>query len=579
MKPRRLQLAWLLASALLLSNLTAQAEPGEVHRVMDEQGLIDDWPASTLPLVELSTPGLVLTQRIDTLELGLYQRGQAWRSLRHRGHLDNLYSGGTPKQLLDQNREATPLLWPHGVWSSQNYLSPIHRMHGEFFLAARKPGDRYDVLHATGKALMTGITQEQAMQLEGFGNNILERRMGQPWVHALHDSPRRLGSDVHRKERIGSHIVLFDARQKVTGVIPLSGHGLRTHLRWRHATRVSSADDHLWLHDEHHNALAILKEDGQDLITPDVLRRLGGLRLQSPEERASVEADGSPIVALVVSEICPCGNAGVQGVLLKNGQILFNSKWTTVRWLGSVAVKPDTSHARSDRFAVQVNESWLMIDERGRVLTPQGYDVIQSMESGWAVASKDGRFYLLDGDGKSRLLPDFLEVRVLGENLLAYQSLDGAPNRWGLYAIREQTIHQPPSWRQINTFWFGRSVVSDAQGLKGLIDEQGHAVLPTHFEKLWLVSKSLWAGTRHAQGDAQWMLMNASGVTLESNLPIEPEPRAGWVHIPHIQSGEINETVFYHAQDGRRLALPGRWVPERVGNLLLISSRTARAAP
>lgn len=579
MKPRHIQLAWMLASALLLSNLPAQAEPGEVHRVMDEQGLIDDWPASTLPLVELSKPGLVLTQRIDTLELGLFQRGQAWRSLKQRGHLDNLYSGGTPKQLLDQNREATPLLWPHGVWSSQNYLSPIHHLHGEFFLAARQPGDRYDVLHATGKTLMTGITQEQALQLEGLGNNMLERRMGQPWLHALHDTPRRLSSDVHSKERIGSHIVLFDGRQKVTGVIPLSGHGLRTHPRWRNATKVSSADDHLWLHDEHHNALAILKENGHDLITPDVLRRLGGLRLQSPGERAPVEADDSPIVALVVSEICPCGNAGVQGVLLKNGQMLSNSKWTTVRWLGSVAVTPDTSHARSDRFAVQVNESWLMIDERGRVLTPQGYDIIQSMESGWAVASKDGRFYLLDGDGKSRLLPDFLEVRVLGENLLAYQSMDGTPNHWGLYAIREQTIHQPPSWRQINTFWFGRSVVSDAQGRKGLIDEQGHAVLPTHFEKLLPISKSLWAGTRHARDGTQWMLMNASGVTLESNLPIEPEPRAGWVLVPHIQSGEVSETVFYRAHDGHRLAIPGRWVPERVGHLMLISSKNASAAP
>lgn len=574
-----LQLAALVAAALMLPTQPTQAQSSPTFRVLDAQGVIDNWPASVAPLTALDAPGVMLAQRTDTLELGLVQRGRPWQSLGQRGNVEDPRRRGYPLQLEAKGEEPTPLLWRNGTWSTRHYKSSISALDGDLFVAERGEGDRYDVLHTSGKTLISDIPRETASRLRSLGNNVLLTRGDMLWIHALHDKPRRILPIVYALVREDAHFILYNTQEKVMAIAPLSGHGLRTNPKWRQTAKAITRKDRLWLLDSQNDVLSILTETGQDLLTPAVRQRLGQWHLQSPAEREIEREEATPIVAIVVPEVCPC-NTDVHGVLLNNGQLLANPQWSNVRWLGSAEPSRGAPATSSARFAVEIDGAWAMVDARGRVLTPDTYDVMQPMQYGWSVASKQGQFLLLDAGGGKRSLPEFLEVRPLSNGLLAYQAIGSPSLLWGLYDIQRQAIVTPPTWRNVEGFLQGRAMVTDANGHKGLIDEKGGVVVKPMYRQLYQVSESLWTASTSTDDDARWTLLSASGETMAQNLPRAPEAEAGWVRIPHKRPGLPDETVLYRAKDAHQLTLPGLWgAPEQTGDMLVLSSQSAGNEP
>lgn len=558
----------LLASSLTLLTSAALAGPARTYQVFDAQGAVQPWPAPLQPLRHLGHSGQLLAQQSDTLELGLVQPGGPWRSLGLRGPLA---TPGDDEQALHTESDSdsdAPLLFLNGKLSTQRYLQPTTPLEGGLLVAARNHGDVYDVLHGSGKVLLSGIPKEQAIKLSGFGKNVLLTQRGQLWLHALYAPPRLVGRTVHRSTHVGQHVLWHDAQSRLLGVVPLSGHGLRTSPAWQHTADATDRNGLLWLQDAQHNPLAILKPNGEDLLSKGIRQRLRAFHLQVPLEPEHDSDTPSPIVAHVVPELCPC-NSDVHGALLANGQVLMNTAWSRIIWLGQT---PGSTTPPSHRFAVQSQGQWSLVDERGHVLTRHAYDVIQPMQHGQLIAARKGRFELLDADGRATLLPDFLELRAVSPRLLAYLPAQGAESRWGLYDAQQRTTVSEPTWRHVEHFQHERAVATAPDGQLGLIDTQGRWVIPARFQRLRPLSPGLWTGTEAtADADtARWTLWRQDGTELETGLSTAPKLTASWVVLLQRQNDGRHQTVLYRGQDAHRLPLPGAWSEHALNSLLVL---------
>lgn len=537
---RHARWAGLLATVFAALSAPALAQQTTTYQVLDANGLLAPWPAPIEPLEQLDplAPGgakRLLAQRSDTRELGIVMPNGQWQSLGPPGQPHHIDRTGELIQIATDDKPA-PVLFRNGKWSSRKYRSRAHGLGSGFMLAEREEGEIFDLLHGSGKVLISGLPMRQARTLRVEGDNAFVSRGDTVWLHALHDKPRPLGPAFDDTRAIGHHIVLYEQSGRIIGVAPHSGQGLRTDARWRAVAEVTDHNGTLWATDSQHAPVLLIRPDGRQLLTPDVRARLGTMHLRPAYESDPETERHSPIVAHILEDSCPCSSA-IHGALLDNGQLLLNTKWTNIRWLGRV---PEGAAGQSGhRFAIQADGAWSMADARGRVITRQTYDAMQPMRHGLVVAAREGRFELLDASGRAVPLPDMLDVQVMSGNVLAYLPVGDTQGLWGLYDI-----------------------------------QRGATVVPPRYAAIAQLAEGLWTARENTADGDRWTLLDKAGTPLQRDLNPPPRMAASWAPvISHQPDGRL-ETLLYRGRDGHRITLPGAWRPEPMGDLLVLSTRS-----
>lgn len=539
---RHARWAVLLAAMFTALSAPALAQQTTTYHVLDTNGPLAPWPATIEPLEQLDpiAPGVakrLLAQRSDTRELGIVLPNGQWQSLGLSGEAHHIDYTGELIQIATDDKPA-PVLFRNGKWSSRKYRARANGLGSGFMVAEREEGEVFDLLHGSGKVLISGLTMRQALSLRVQGANAFVLRGDAVWLHALHDKPRPLGPAFGDTRAIGHHIVLYEQSGYIIGVAPHSGQGLRTDVRWRAVTDVTDHNGTLWATNSQHVPVLLIRPDGRQLLTPQVLARLGKTHLRPAYESDPERESHSPIVAHILEDNCPC-NSAIHGILLDNGLLLLNTKWTNIRWLGRV---PEGAAGQGGhRFAIKADGGWSMVDARGRVITKQTYDAMQPMRHGLVVAAREGLFELLDASGRARPLPDMLDVQVMSGSMLAYL---------------------PPG---------------DTQGLWGLYDiQRGATVVPPRYAAITQLAEGLWTAREDTADGERWTLLDKVGTPLLRDLRSPPRMAASWATVTSHKADGRLETLLYRGRDGHRITLPGAWRPEPLGDLLILSTRSVR---
>ena len=528
---------------------------------IDSQGHAAEWAAHVQLLKRMGATGNYLARNRASNELGLIQRGGIWSSLGVSGPFTS--DPGDPGVLqIELGPDKVALLFQNGRLAARHYNASMILNRGEHTIAACQADiNRCDLLDVmSGQVMLPGLSPAQVDSIDSLGANLLwPNGSGVNVLTRGRTKPQALPPAVVHITREAPLAQLYDKENRLIGVLPYSGHGMRTDSRWRAAKQVQWVRNTLWLENAQGQQIDILGPDGQSLLTTSVRKRLGAWRLDEPSRyELRGEQDGSEdvpaILAVVVPDICPC-NQAVHGVLLPSGQLVTNKAWQAVTLLND---RSPANGALSDwRLAVRTGAGWGIVDGEGRALTPMTYDGIQPFRHGLAVASRNGRFSVLAFNGQARSLPEFSEVAVVAEGLLRFRGADLAVGTLGLYDVERQAVVAEPSWMTITPFQHGLAVASREADRVGLIDTTGRWTVTPRYRQIQPVSPHLWAGSV-PDGAETWELIRSDGTIVANGLGAVPSQIGHWVMAEQrAPDGTVSMLVFL--PDARALHMPPIW--------------------
>lgn len=526
--------------------------------VIDSQGRAAEWADHVELLKRLGASGSYLARNRASGELGVIQRGGAWSGLGVSGPLAS-DSGNSGVLQIELGADKVALFFQNGRLAERHYSASMILNRGEYTIAAcQSETSRCDLLDVdTGQVVLSDLPPAQVDSIDVLGANLLwTKGSGVKILARSRTRPVSLPPEVVHIARDAPLAQLYDKENRLIGVLPYSGKGMRTDPRWRAGTRVQWVRDTLWIENARGQQIDLVRPDGQSLLTPTVRKRLGAWRLDEPSRYAyRGESDGSndepAVLAVVVQDSCPCTQA-VHGVLLPSGQLVTNKAWQAVTLLND---RPPANGALSDwRLAVRTEAGWGMVDGEGRALTPMIYDGIHPFRHGLAVATRDGRFLVLAFNGQARSLPDFSEVAVVGKDLLRFRGADLAASTLGLYDIARQAVVAEPSWMTIAPFQHGLAVASREPARLGLIDTAGRWIVTPRYGRMQPVSPHLWAGSIPGAAET-WELIRSDGTMIANGLRTMPSLIGHWVMAEQeAADGTVSMLVFL--ADGRALHTP-----------------------
>ena len=528
---------------------------------IDSQGRAAEWASHVQLLQQMGATGNYLARNRASGELGLIQRGGIWSGLGVSGPFTS-YQGSPGVLQIELGPDKVALLFQNGRLATRHYSASMIMNRGEHTIpACQADTDRCDLLDViSGQVILSDLSPAQVDSIDSLGSNLLwPKGSGTKVLTRGQTRPQALPSEVVHIAREAPLAQLYDKENRLIGVLPHSGHGMRTDPRWRAAKQVQSVRNMLWIENAQGQQIDILRPDGQSLLTTSVRKRLGVWRLDEPSRyELRGEQDGSEdvpaILAVVVPDSCPCTQA-VHGVLLPSGQLVTNKAWQAVSLLND---RSPANGALSDwRLAVRTGAGWGMVDGEGRALTPMTYDGIQPFQHGLAVASRNGRFSVLAFNGQARSLPEFPEVAVVGKGLLRFRGADLAVETLGLYDVERQAVVAEPSWRTITPFQHGLAVASLEADRVGLIDTTGRWTMTPRYRHIHPVSPDLWAGSV-PDGAETWELIRSDGTIVANGLGAVPSQIGHWVMAEQrAPDGTMSMLVFL--PDGRALRMPPIW--------------------
>jgi hypothetical protein len=134
-----------------------------------------------------------------------------------------------------------------------------------------------------------------------------------------------------------------------------------------------------------------------------------------------------------------------------------------------------------DGFApVRYQEKWGFLNTDGKLAIPAQYDKVTQFNSGYAVAQKVGKYYILDKTGNEIMVDigGLSDINEFSEGYAIYKLDDGNVG----FIDGNGTVVIPAKYKAAGDFSGGLAWAKDITGSVGYIDKKGEWVIPPKFE-------------------------------------------------------------------------------------------------
>jgi len=503
--------------------------------------------------------GLLIAQDADK-GYGLVDAGLTWRVMPQFTHIE--LDNRDPHLLLASDAQGIRLINSQGV-VLDNLYTAVKPVNENFWLASDAKGMHLIDNQGNSLALLSNEAADRikttATAVFDYSNNE-ETRVYLPG----RAQPVSLSSDSQPSSLSAGEFLLTGKGEggKISQIVSANGNVLSAGSWMAQITQAKAINHHLWLYDEQGNLLNIIDSNGQVLLSQKVISQLSEYHIQ-PLLASEPASTNQPLAVVTPDE---SKNGSASGFIRADGSLQLDSKWLSIQPAAeSVQAK---GSALNSLYIVKTAQGSGLVDEQGKVVIPLIADNITPFVNGFAFDYRDGQLTAMDSQGKRYALPAMFELQSMGSGWFRYRETAAEGALWGIYDVYSQRIIAPPAYVQIGNYLAGTAAVQSADGLWGIINQNGQQIVANKYARVQRVGERLWQLTlpnddMHAPGQSQIVandgqvriaLMSAMNVTELHNNRI-------LVSSPQEQSWLLDSqgNVTLHEQQTQITAL-GDWV-------------------
>lgn len=176
-------------------------------------------------------------------------------------------------------------------------------------------------------------------------------------------------------------------------------------------------------------------------------------------------------------------------------------------------------------FPIKQNKKWGLMNAEGYLVRPAVYDAIGEFKNfGYAVMQRQGRVGLLSKTGKEVVAPKYEDLKVLDSLFLAVM----ANGRWKVIDMEGRLV-LPPGYDQVKVLRKGswRAIIFSKNGLWGLVSASGALLAEPQFDELKVLEAQPEGMTGTyilTRQNERFGLLNASGNIILKPLASEIRP-------------------------------------------------------
>lgn len=158
---------------------------------------------------------------------------------------------------------------------------------------------------------------------------------------------------------------------------------------------------------------------------------------------------------------------------------------------------------------VEVDRAWGYMNTEGAMVVKAKYDKAQEFNSGYGIAEKDGKFYIIGKNGSENevVINGLEDVRRFSQGLAPYR-LNG---QWG-FIKPDGSVAVNAQYRSVGYMSDGLAWVKNESGMVGFIDASGNQKIEFQFEAV----KNFSEGLARVRKNGTWEFLTTNGEMIKS---------------------------------------------------------------